>query len=102
MYVRLGFAVAAHIDSEILIIDEVLAVGDVEFQKKSAWKIGGGGKGGRTVLMVSYNLQTVVSLCSRALVLDAGGIICDEKTRCCSFIYTCRPVGVGAGRHVVR
>lgn len=75
MYVRLAFAVAAHLESEILIIDEVLAVGDSEFQKKCLGKIGDLSKGGgRTVLFVSHNMTAVSSLCTRVLVLKDGSI----------------------------
>jgi lipopolysaccharide transport system ATP-binding protein len=73
MYVRLAFGVAAHLESEILIIDEVLAVGDAEFQKKCLGKMGEVSKGeGRTVLFVSHNMAGVKSLCTRALYLDKG------------------------------
>ncbi len=73
MYVRLAFAVAAHLESEILIVDEVLAVGDAEFQKKCLGKMGDVSKGeGRTVLFVSHNLSAVRKLCSRGILLDCG------------------------------
>lgn len=73
MYVRLAFAVAAHLDSEILIVDEVLAVGDAEFQKKCLGKMGDIAKGeGRTVLFVSHNMQAVESLCNRIILLQKG------------------------------
>ncbi len=73
MYVRLAFAVAAHLESEILIVDEVLAVGDAEFQKKCLGKMGDISKGqGRTVLFVSHNMAAVKSLCSSAIVLENG------------------------------
>jgi len=72
MYVRLAFAVAAHLEPEILIIDEVLAVGDATFQKKCLGKMDAVAKGGRTVLFVSHNMQAVSSLCNRALFLRAG------------------------------
>ncbi|WP_333600050.1 ABC transporter ATP-binding protein [Flavobacterium sp.] len=73
MYVRLAFAVAAHLESEILIVDEVLAVGDAEFQKKCLGKMGDISKGqGRTVLFVSHNMAAVKSLCSRGIVLENG------------------------------
>jgi len=77
MYVRLAFAVAAHIEQEILIVDEVLAVGDAEFQKKCLGKIGEVAKGGRTVLFVSHNLNTVERLCGRVLHLDRGQLVGD-------------------------
>src|SRR5262249_55957073 len=75
--VRLAFAVAAHLEPEILIIDEVLAVGDAEFQKKSLGKMSEVAGGGRTVLFVSHNMGAVKSLCSRAIVLADGKIITD-------------------------
>lgn len=74
MYVRLAFAVAAHLEPEILIIDEVLAVGDAAFQKKCLGKIGEVAHGGRTVLFVSHNMGAIRSLCGEALWLDAGKI----------------------------
>ena len=73
MYVRLAFAVAAHLESEILIVDEVLAVGDAEFQKKCLGKMGEVSKGeGRTVLFVSHNMAAVQSLCNLSIVLNNG------------------------------
>ena len=72
MYVRLAFAVAAHLDPEILIIDEVLAVGDMAFQKKCLGKISSVAREGRTVLFVSHNMVAVKSMCTRAILLHAG------------------------------
>jgi lipopolysaccharide transport system ATP-binding protein len=73
MYVRLAFAVAAHLESEILIVDEVLAVGDAEFQKKCLGKMGEVSKGeGRTVLFVSHNMAAVQSLCGKGILLENG------------------------------
>lgn len=75
MYVRLAFAVAAHLDSEILIVDEVLAVGDAEFQKKCLGKMGDVSKGeGRTVLFVSHNMASVKELCDKGIVMTNGGL----------------------------
>ena len=75
MYVRLAFSVAAHLESEILIVDEVLAVGDAEFQKKCLGKMGEISKGeGRTVLFVSHNMAAVQNLCSKGILLDNGTI----------------------------
>lgn len=75
MYVRLAFAVAAHLESEILIVDEVLAVGDAEFQKKCLGKMGDISKGeGRTILFVSHNLSMVKGLCSKGFLLNNGEI----------------------------
>lgn len=73
MYVRLAFAVAAHLESEILIVDEVLAVGDAEFQKKCLGKMGEVSKGeGRTVLFVSHNMESIQKLCNKGLLLSNG------------------------------
>jgi lipopolysaccharide transport system ATP-binding protein len=72
MFVRLAFAVAAHLEPEILVVDEVLAVGDVEFQKKCVEKMRAVSRTGRTVLLVSHNLSQIESLCSRALTLRQG------------------------------
>ena len=77
MYVRLAFAVAAHLESEILILDEVLAVGDAQFQKKCLGKMGKVSKAGRTVLFVSHNMTAVQSLCDRAVLLDGGRLAMD-------------------------
>lgn len=77
MYVRLAFAVAAHLDSEILVIDEVLAVGDASFQNKCLGKISDVARQGRTVLFVSHNTPTVMALCTRAILLDKGEVIAD-------------------------
>jgi len=75
MYVRLAFAVAAHLESEILIVDEVLAVGDAEFQKKCLGKMGDVSKGeGRTVLFVSHNMGSIRQLCNSAMLLDNGNL----------------------------
>ena len=74
MYVRLAFAVAAHLESEILIVDEVLAVGDISFQKKCLGKMGSAATSGRTVLFVSHNMVAVQSLCRCCLLLEAGTI----------------------------
>ena len=72
MYVRLAFAVAAHLDPEILVVDEVLAVGDAAFQKKCLGKIGDVAKEGRTVLFVSHNMAAIGSLCSKSILLENG------------------------------
>jgi len=72
MYVRLAFAVAAHLEPEILIVDEVLAVGDAQFQKKCLGKMEDVGKEGRTVLFVSHNITAIQSLCTLGLLLDKG------------------------------
>jgi len=76
MYVRLAFAVAAHLESEILIVDEVLAVGDAEFQKKCLGKMGEVSKGeGRTVLFVSHNMAAIKTLCSKGIILANGNLV---------------------------
>ena len=78
MYVKLAFSVAAHLDSEILVMDEVLAVGDMKFQEKCLGKMGDvADKEGRTVLYVSHNMNTIQQLCSRCIVLDKGTVIYD-------------------------
>jgi lipopolysaccharide transport system ATP-binding protein len=74
MYMRLAFAVAAHLDPEILVIDEVLAVGDAEFQKKCLGKMSQVASAGRTVLFVSHNLNAVETLCGSAMLLEAGQV----------------------------
>ena len=74
MYVRLAFAVAAHLEPEILLVDEVLAVGDAAFQKKCLGKMGDVAKEGRTVLFVSHNMAAIENLCGRALLLDRGKV----------------------------
>ncbi len=75
MYVRLAFAVAAHLEPEILIIDEVLAVGDAEFQKKSLGKMKDVAGEGRTVIFVSHNMQAINLLCTKAVVLSQGNVL---------------------------
>lgn len=79
MYVRLAFAVAAHLESEILIVDEVLAVGDAEFQKKCLGKMGDVSRSeGRTILFVSHNMGAISNLCNRSILLDNGSIYLDS------------------------
>ncbi|MCX5699127.1 MAG: polysaccharide ABC transporter ATP-binding protein [Candidatus Omnitrophica bacterium] len=80
MYLRLAFAVAAHLESEILMIDEVLSVGDVVFQKKCLGKMGDLTKEGRTLLFVSHNIPTLRALCSRAILLDRGKLLASGET----------------------
>ncbi len=80
MYVRLAFAVAAHLEPEILIVDEVLAVGDADFQRKCLGKMSEVAQGGRTVLFVSHNLAAVAALCPRSILLQAGRIRADGPT----------------------
>jgi lipopolysaccharide transport system ATP-binding protein len=81
MYARLAFGVAAHLDPEVLIIDEVLAVGDAEFQRKCLGKMHDVAKAGRTVLFVSHNMGAVEQLCTRALFLDEGRVRMDGEVR---------------------
>src|SRR5207253_9113617 len=81
MYVRLAFAVAAHLDPDILIVDEVLAVGDAAFQKKCLNTMEGMRGGGRTVLFVSHNLAAVENLCSRGIWIDDGRLRMDSDSR---------------------
>jgi lipopolysaccharide transport system ATP-binding protein len=80
MYVRLAFAVAVHLDPEVLIVDEVLAVGDAQFQRKCFTKMQDVGKGGRTIIFVSHNMSAIRSICSRALALEHGRIVDDGET----------------------
>ncbi|MGA0558483.1 ABC transporter ATP-binding protein [Larkinella sp. VNQ87] len=80
MYVRLGFAIAAHLDPEIMIIDEVLAVGDAEFQKKCLGKMRDVASNGRTILFVSHNMTAVQALCNRTLYFERGQLIEQGET----------------------
>src|SRR5881409_1050782 len=75
MYLRLAFAVAAHLEPEVLIVDEVLAVGDAAFQKKCIDRMAALAAGGRTILFVSHNMDLIPRLCHRALLLDAGQVV---------------------------
>lgn len=88
MYVRLAFAVAAHLESEILIVDEVLAVGDAEFQKKCLGKMGDVSRGeGRTVLFVSHNMASVKDLCNNGIVLENGRVDFSGEVKECIMRY---------------
>lgn len=99
MYVRLAFAVAAHLDPEILVVDEVLAVGDAAFQKKCLGKMEEAGKEGRTILFVSHNLGAVKALCGRAIVLRNGRVCYDGDVLAAVSRYTGREeTGVDAVR----
>jgi lipopolysaccharide transport system ATP-binding protein len=80
MKVRLGFAVAAHLNQEILIVDEVLAVGDAEFQRKCLGSMQSVGQQGKTVLFVSHNMAAIKQLCNRTVVLDKGTLLADTST----------------------
>lgn len=89
MYVKLAFAVAAHLDAEILVMDEVLAVGDMKFQQKCLGKMGdASAKDGKTVLYVSHNMETIRKLCTRCIVLDHGRIIFDGDPEEAIAIYS--------------
>lgn len=79
MYVRLAFSIAAHLSSDVLLVDEVLAVGDAEFQKRCLRKMGQVAKSGRTVLFVSHNMQSISDLCNRVILLSEGKLIGDGK-----------------------
>jgi lipopolysaccharide transport system ATP-binding protein len=81
MYLRLAFAVAAHLDGEILLVDEVLAVGDVTFQQKCLGKMQDISRGGRAVVFISHNMAAVSTLCTRALVIDRGRVVSDAPAR---------------------
>lgn len=89
MYVKLAFAVAAHLDSEIMVMDEVLAVGDMKFQQKCLGKMGDAANSeGRTVLYVSHNMNTIRQLCTRCIVLDHGKVAFDGDTEEAIGIYS--------------
>jgi lipopolysaccharide transport system ATP-binding protein len=90
MYVRLAFAVAAHLETDVLLVDEVLAVGDASFQRKSMGKMSDVAKGGRTVLFVSHNLGAVRNLCARSLLFDGGALRFDGSTGQALSIYESR------------
>lgn len=88
MFVKLAFSVAAHLDSEILIMDEVLAVGDMKFQEKCLGKMGDlSGNDGRTILYVSHNMNTIRQLCNRCIVLEKGKVIFDGDTEEAIAVY---------------
>jgi lipopolysaccharide transport system ATP-binding protein len=96
MYVRLAFAVAAHLESEILIVDEVLAVGDAEFQKKCLGKMSDVSKGeGRTVLFVSHNMGSIRQLCTSAMLLNNGGLITQGSVDETLSVYLNTPIQNG-------
>ncbi len=93
MYVRLAFAVAAHLEPEILVVDEVLAVGDAEFQKRCLGKMQDVSQSGRTVLFVSHNMAAVQALCGRAVWLDRGKVEYDGRTEDCVSRYLSATMG---------
>jgi lipopolysaccharide transport system ATP-binding protein len=98
MYVRLAFAVAAHLEPEILIVDEVLAVGDASFQKKCLDKMDDAGHTGRTVLFVSHNMQAVTRLSKRCVLLENGTVVLDGPAQSVASAYLSSGVGVTAVR----
>jgi lipopolysaccharide transport system ATP-binding protein len=87
MYVRLAFAVAANLEPEILVVDEVLAVGDIQFQKRCLGKMADVAKSGRTILFVSHNLAAVQKLCTRGVLLKSGSLVYDGSTEECISRY---------------
>lgn len=94
MYVKLAFAVAAHLDSEIMVMDEVLAVGDMKFQQKCLGKMGdAANEEGRTVLYVSHNMNTIRQLCTRCIVLDHGKVIFNGNVEEAIEVYMARNEG---------
>ncbi len=98
MYVRLAFAVAAHLEPEILLVDEVLAVGDSSFQKKCLNKMQDVGQQGRTVLFVSHNMPAITRLCERAILLDAGRVLDDGPAHRVVSAYLSSGLGTTATR----
>jgi lipopolysaccharide transport system ATP-binding protein len=98
MYVRLAFAVAAHLEPEILVVDEVLAVGDAEFQKKCLDKMDAVGHTGRTILFVSHNMQAVTRLCGRCILLDNGEVRMDGHSHRVASAYLSSGFGTSAVR----
>ena len=98
MYVRLAFAVAAHLEPEILLVDEVLAVGDASFQKKCLNKMQNVGEEGRTVLFVSHNMPAITRLCPRTILLDAGSVMHDGPSPQVVSTYLRSGMGTTAAR----
>jgi len=98
MYVRLAFSVAAHLEPEILLIDEVLAVGDAEFQKRCLGRMEHLGSTGRTVIFVSHNMQAIAQLCDRAIWIDAGQIAADGQSAQVVAAYLQAGHGSGSSR----
>jgi lipopolysaccharide transport system ATP-binding protein len=98
MYVRLAFAVAAHLEPEILLVDEVLAVGDASFQKKCLSKMQSVGEEGRTVLFVSHNMPAITRLCPRTILLDAGSVMHDGPSPQVVSTYLRSSIGTTAAR----
>lgn len=103
MYVRLAFSVAAHLDPEILIVDEVLAVGDVAFQRKCLGKMEEASRQGRTILFVSHNLAAIEHLCHTGIVLERGRLVFrgSAKDAIAYYLANAAPSAVGAPSHIV-
>jgi lipopolysaccharide transport system ATP-binding protein len=99
MYLRLAFAVAGHLDTEILLVDEVLAVGDAAFQRKCLARMSDVTADGRTILFVSHNLTAVQALCSRSLWIDHGSVAADGPTRNVLSTYLRTSAGEDKPRH---
>lgn len=97
MYVRLAFAVAAHLEPEILLVDEVLAVGDNAFQQKCLGKMDAVARAGRTVLLVSHNMGVIGRLCSRVILLDRGRVVADDEAQSVVSRYLSMGISGGAG-----
>ncbi|HLI27383.1 MAG TPA: ABC transporter ATP-binding protein [Chloroflexota bacterium] len=98
MYMRLAFAVAAHLEPEILLVDEVLAVGDAEFQKRCLGKMQDVGGEGRTVLFVSHNMPAILRLCPRVILLDGGRLVADGPAAAVTATYLRANQRLGAER----
>ena len=99
MYLRLAFAVAAYLEPEILLVDEVLAVGDAEFQKKCLGRMEQIGETGRTVLFVSHSAPSILRLCERVVLLDRGGVVADGSAQVVLRKYLESGLGSAAERH---
>ncbi len=98
MYVRLAFSVAAHLEPEILLVDEVLAVGDSEFQRRCLGRMEDIGASGRTVLFVSHNMQAMTRLCDRVILLDGGQVVEDGESSAVVARYLQSGLGTGSTR----
>jgi lipopolysaccharide transport system ATP-binding protein len=98
MYLRLAFAVAAYLEPEILLVDEVLAVGDASFQKKCLNKMQNVSQRGRTVLFVSHNMASITRLCGRTILLDGGRVTCDGPSHAVVSMYLQAGLGTSAQR----
>lgn len=101
MYVRLAFAVAAHLNPEILVVDEVLAVGDMAFQKKCLGKMSEVSQGGRTIIFVSHNMAAVQNLCQRGIVLSQGKMVFNGSAEDAIQHYLHSVSGAGSQGHVI-